>query len=184
MNKAHVGVVNIYKKYDANYKDNFDYTHGGKIFNYRYSYNAIFSEKSGGVYILNIDGTAEEREAIANNQSIGKNDVVIIDYRDDPNNPNMQVRDSTKITDKDAIYGIIDILVKYEDKYPSNGNRSEDSLYSEWIWHNRMNSVSQITDPIKVTNGWKNRTQHVDLDNNGENIFPANKLPEFSYYIN
>lgn len=96
----------------------------------------------------------------------------------------MQVRDSTKITDKDAIYRIIDILVKYEDKYPSNGNRSEDSLYSEWIWHNRMNSVSQITDPIKVTNGWKNRTQHVDLDNNGENIFPANKLPEFSYYIN
>ena len=103
MNKAHVGAVSIYEKYDTNYKDNFDYTHGGKIFNYKYTYQEYqithhdgsgeFVTVVGNVYILNLEGSKEQQEQIANNQSIGSNDFVVIDYRDS-DNPNMQIRNS------------------------------------------------------------------------------------------
>ena len=38
MNKAHLAATNIRKACDPNYKDNYDYTHGGKIYNYTYTY--------------------------------------------------------------------------------------------------------------------------------------------------
>lgn len=56
-------------------------------------------------------------------------------------------------------------------------------MVSEWVWHNRANAFSKGAESIGKTNDWVNRTQHVDLDNEGENLFPKGKLPEFSYYM-
>ena len=192
MNKAHVGAVNINKKYDPNYKDNYDYTHGGKIYNYRYSYEEFYVTKpdgsgeiktvTGNVYILNLDGSPEEQEAIADSQSIGYNDVVVLDYRDNKSNPNMQIRNSINVRNEKEMYAIIDVLLGYEEKHPSNWNRTRESLYSERIWHNRINIMANTSDKVGYTDGWVERTRHVDLDNQGEQLFPANKLPDFSYY--
>ncbi len=192
MNKAHLTATNIRKTCDPNYKDNYDYTHGGKIYNYTYTYEEyeqIFNDESGqyvkkvgNVYILNISGTDEEKASIADAQSIGTNDVVVIDYRNN-NNPNMQIRNSTKITDKNAQKAIIGVLLEYNLKHSSNWKRTEASMVSEWVWHNRANAFSKGAESIGKTNDWVNRTQHVDLDNEGENLFPKGKLPEFSYYM-
>ena len=192
MNKAHLTATNIRKTCDPNYKDNYDYTHGGKIYNYTYTYEEyeqIFNDESGqyvkkvgNVYILNISGTDEEKASIADAQSIGTNDVVVIDYRNN-NNPNMQIRNSTKITDKNAQKAIIGVLLEYNLKHSSNWKRTEASMVSEWVWHNRANAFSKGAESIGKTNDWVNRIQHVDLDNEGENLFPKGKLPEFSYYM-
>lgn len=172
MNKAHVAALEINKKYDPNYEDNYDYTHGGKIFNYTYSYEEFVVTKpdgsgqrvtvTGSVYILRLYSLEKsEREAIANRQSIGDNDFVVIDNRDNNDaighNPSMQIRDSYRATNETIRYAVIDKLLEYEKAYPYQykWNREKESLENEWYWHNVSYLVGHETA----------RTKDVDLDN-------------------
>ena len=87
-------------------------------------------------------------------------DIYVIDQRDS-SNPNMKVCNSYEIRDIDEIKRIVEILLQYELKYPSDWDRTKEAMLKEWIIHNICYDFSFRT----------NRTREVDLDNNDEKIY-------------
>ena len=171
MNKAHLAATNIRKACDPNYKDNYDYTHGGKIYNYTYSTyevngNGENEKVTGSVYILNLkDKSKDERIAIANNQSIGSNDYVVIDNEDNANengpDPSLQVRDSYRASTQ-VIIAVIDVLFEYKKAHMTIWDRTRGSLINEWMWHNQAYNK----------NYKRSHTKDVDLNNQDEKNYP------------
>ncbi len=88
------------------------------------------------------------------------NDVFIIDDRDIIN-PNIEICYSHSIDSLKEKKEIISILQEYEKEFPSNWNRTYDSMITEWIIHNICYKCG-----IKI-----NSSISVDLDNNDENIY-------------
>ena len=81
-------------------------------------------------------------------------DLYIIDYRND-DNPDMQVLDSYKIRSITDINRVVDVLLKYEEEYPSPWERTRFSLVQEWLEHNILNSAGIAEES----------TRNVDFDN-------------------
>ena len=59
------------------------------------------------------------------------------------------------------MYEIIDILLKYEEENPSEWERTRDSMYWEWYFHNYY-----CNNGVEIE-----RTKDVDLDNNDEKTY-------------
>ena len=88
-------------------------------------------------------------------------DVLVEDLRDDAEDPNFKIIDSKELIDKDKRNEILEILCCYEREYPSNWDRSIESMRLEWFMHN-----------IGYDNGLAtNRTRDVDLNNGDENKY-------------
>lgn len=96
------------------------------------------------------------------------NNVIIIDGRNNEN-PDMQVIDSNKIESKDEMEGILEILLHYEEEYPSKWNRSNNSMKSEWRIHNTISNLDLL----------HNHTDSVDLDNEDEELYDSAILKLF-----
>lgn len=95
------------------------------------------------------------------------NDIIVVDDRD-KENPDMMVYNSSYIWDKDVIDDVLNILLCYEEKYPSNWNRNIESLRNEWLCHN-----------IAYKLGYeKEDTISADLDNNEAKYFD-NKILKY-----
>lgn len=62
-------------------------------------------------------------------------DILVIDARKDAD-PDLRVIDSYKVTNIDTREEIIDALLEYEDKYPTDWDRTRPSLIREWTVHN------------------------------------------------
>ena len=92
-------------------------------------------------------------------------DVFVLDRRDGKN-PDMRVYDSYRITSLPDQEAIIDILLRYEEEYPSNWNRTKESLLREWLVHNNCYELG-----IKVSH-----TRHVDFDNEDEETYKYLRL--------
>lgn len=76
------------------------------------------------------------RKEIKNMQDIAsENDILIADERN-TQDPNMIIYDSYQITDKDLRNDILCCLLEYERMYPSEWNRTIESMRNEWIIHN------------------------------------------------
>ncbi len=116
----------------------------------------------GKVYII-------KNEDLIDKITLSENDVIIIDQRED-DNPNMRIMASCNITNKDARNEIIEIIQEYNRKYPSNWNRTNESLRLEWFVHNFLYDFDYKLD----------HTTDVDLDNKDEDYF--NK-PFFNHLI-
>ena len=82
-------------------------------------------------------------------------DIFILDQRDRKGNPNMKIYASYLIDDKEVRSEILEVLCRYEDCYPSDWDRSIDSMKLEWFMHNLSYSLHHK----------RNRTTDVDLDN-------------------
>ena len=89
-----------------------------------------------------------------------ENDVVVVDQCD-LKDPNMKIVSSYKITDKDEMKEILNVIKDYCKKKGSNWDRSIYSMENEWIVHNICSNLS-----IKRVS-----TVDVDLNNSDEKLY-------------
>lgn len=127
--------------------------------NYQYNYYDYFGTyRNGKVYIGNKNYIDKIYEYESNN-------VYVIDSRDDTN-PNMYICDSSKIMNKDEMNDILELLLEYEKLYPSDWNRSIESMRNEWDVHNILYNLDLL----------EGHTEAVDLDNEDEDKFNSKIL--------
>ena len=74
-------------------------------------------------------------ELIIDSLDKNNNDIYIIDSRND-SDPNIAINNSYRINNIYDIKRIIKILEQYENDYPSDWNRTYNSMVNEWIIHN------------------------------------------------
>ena len=91
---------------------------------------------------------------------INENDIVVIDQRSSKD-PNMKVYNSSNILDERIINEVLEALLEYEELYPSDWDRTIESMKVEWIMHN----LSYYFDYEKK------RTRDVDLNNADEEYY-------------
>ncbi len=115
---------------------------------------AYASYRGGLVYI----GDQEFLSSIRN--QVSENDVLILDNRCN-DDPNMKVINSCRICSRDEIDDICHILALYETEYPSEWQRSIESMRREWQVHNLFYSFDYSI----------NRTEDVDLNNADEDVY-------------
>jgi hypothetical protein len=87
-------------------------------------------------------------------------DFLVLDYRH-KDNSDMKMYDSYKLKNSKEQGEVIDILLEYENKRPSNWKRTKNSMLNEWDAHNLLYSL----------NYQRNRTKDVDFDNNDEDLY-------------
>lgn len=87
-------------------------------------------------------------------------DIYVVDGRNSEN-PNMRICNSYEIRSIDTMNRVLDVLLEYENKYPSHWDRTKKAMLEEWIVHNILYDFSVQT----------KRTKEVDLDNNDERVY-------------
>ena len=113
----------------------------------------------GKVYI----GT--KKEILSFFDEIKEDDIIVLDQRNNIIDPNMKIISSYKIHDKEIRNEILEIICKYEEKHPSNWDRTIEAMRLEWFMHNVSYYLNHQT----------NRTGDVDLNNNDEKYY-KNKI--------
>ena len=91
-----------------------------------------------------------------------ENDVVVVDQCN-LNDPNMKIVSSYKITDKEEMNQILNVIKEYCYSKHSNFKRSINSMQNEWIVHNICSNFS-----IK-----RDHTDDVDLNNGDETLYKS-----------
>ena len=84
-----------------------------------------------------------------------RENIIIIDERH-LEDPNMRVQDSYKIKNVEDIASVVAVIQEYNNKYPSNWNRTSLSLINEWEVHNICSDLSFMpshTDDVDLNNG-------------------------------
>ena len=97
---------------------------------------------------------------LSNLNNISENDVLICDERY-KRDPNMSVYQSYNIDDADIRNEILEIMCVYETMYPSDWDRTIESMRLEWLYHN-------------VSYFFKYKTTHsadTDFNNADESIY-------------
>ena len=89
-----------------------------------------------------------------------ENDVLIIDGRKNED-PYIKILSSYKINDPNVRNEILEIVQEYEKMYPSNWDRSINSMKVEWFIHNILYNLNYKTE----------RTQDVDFNNSEQEIY-------------
>ncbi len=110
-------------------------------------------KQSGNIYI----GTKEYLDTL---NDINDDGILILDERDG-SNPNIKIYNSYKITSPKRMSEVIDVILDYEKKDPSQWNRTKKTLIWEWIAHNILRNLEYQT----------HRTTDVDFDNKDENTY-------------
>ncbi len=87
------------------------------------------------------------------------NNIYIVDLRNEKD-PAMHIHNSYRIRNLYEMKTILEILKEYENKYPSNWDRSISSMELEWILHNVLFEFDKLEDHSRC----------VDLNNADENI--------------
>ena len=90
--------------------------------------------------------------------SLSEGDILVEDLRNKKSDPDLKVIDSYKVTDKDKRNEILEVLCEYEECYPSDWDRSIESMRLEWFAHNLSYDFDFARD----------RSTDVDLDNDDE----------------
>ncbi len=93
-------------------------------------------------------------------KDLKEGDILVLDQRNN-SDPNMKIISSYQITDKNVRNEILEVLCRYEEMYPSDWDRTIESMRLEWFWHNMSYDFNHQT----------NRTKDVDLDNNDQDIY-------------
>ncbi len=115
--------------------------------------NSYATYTGGRIYIGN-------KRYINGLKDINSNDVLVVDerYKKDSN---MKVLDSYRINNGLNRREILKVLKKYEEDYPSNWNRTIESMLLEWEVHNIFYKL-----------GYRlNRTTDVDFNNKDERVY-------------
>ncbi len=100
-------------------------------------------------------------------EDLGFYDVLALDERNDDKDPNIKIIDSYRFHNPEIREEIIEGLLMYEEKYPSDWNRTRKTLSREWQGHNTAHFFG-----LK-----QHRTTDVDLNNKDEDSY------RLSYYL-
>ena len=119
------------------------------------TYSVHCNYSKGKVYICDSMNDANKVYEVCD-----KNDVVVVDQTEF-DDPNMKIVSSYKITDKEDMIQILNIIKDYCKNKGSNWNRSINSMQNEWLVHNICSSML-----IK-----RSSTDDVDLNNSDENLY-------------
>ena len=146
----------------------------GQLYSYEYKCFAGDSAYEGIVYILDLPDrlTKNARTQIADDIKINDGDYVVLDYRD-YSDANMQIRHSYKADNSFVRKCVLDVLLKYEEKYPSAWNRTYETMESEWYLHNFAYQLDY--DSV--------RAMHVDLNNSDEIPYKGESEAEMKKYF-
>ncbi len=87
-------------------------------------------------------------------------DILVLDQRDG-DDPNMKIISSYQITDKNVRNEILEVVCRYEEMYPSDWDRTIESMRLEWLMHNLSYDF----------NNQQPRTKDVDLNNDDEDYY-------------
>ncbi len=104
------------------------------------------------------------KKYLSNLKNVNEDDILVEDLRD-TENPDFKIHNSYLITDRNIRNEILVVLCEYEKCYPSNWDRTIESMRLEWLAHNLS----------YIFNYEQHRTMDVDLDNNDE-IYYNNKV--------
>ena len=119
------------------------------------TYSVYGNYNKGKVYICDSMNDAKKVYELCD-----KNDVVVVDQTEFED-PNMKIVSSYKITDKEDMIQILNIIKDYCKNKGSNWNRSINSMQNEWVVHNICSNMF-----IK-----RSSTNDVDLNNGDENLY-------------
>ena len=136
----------------------------GNMYTYSYSYTNDEEIITGKVFILKMNSNllVNEINAFADAIVVNDNEYVAVDYRH-LSDPDIQVRNSYRANTEKERQCIIDILLQYEESYPSDWERSVASLKNEWYWHNSAYEAGYST----------LRAKHVNFNNGDEKNYPT-----------
>ncbi len=123
----------------------YDYTHGGVIYTYPFRVSVTrYEEFAGNVYIVK---KSLDREPL----SITDNDYVVLDSRTN-SDPEFVVIDSYRADNSALIRRICKILLDHEELYPTDWERTLDSMVGEWQIHNAAYAMNYRVDKAKNVN--------------------------------
>ena len=115
------------------------------------NYKAYAKYSNGYVYI----GDEEYLKGI----KFKPGDVLVLDEREEKKN--IKIINSYLITDKETQNDILNIILAYENEYPSSWERSIETMREEWKVHNVLYGL----------NIRKSSTTDVDFENNEEKVY-------------
>lgn len=128
-------------------------------YNPTYSINTEYSQSNnkipyatsshGDIYI----GTLKQIKKLE--KKVDENSVLIVDQRS-AEDPNIKIKASSKITNKDEMEEILEVIQIYNKQYPSDWNRSTNAMMNEWEVHNICSELSIFpshTDEVDFNNG-------------------------------
>ncbi len=115
--------------------------------------DAFASYKNGLIYI-------GDSSFINSLDHVNENDILVVDNRN-TDKSSIQVVSSYEITDKDIRNDIICVIDEYLKLYPSDFDRSIESMRLEWLVHNILYGVNYEVD----------RTRDVDFETNEEDLY-------------
>lgn len=122
------------------------------------NHNYYGTTSAGDIYIAE----KKEIETLISNNIEG---IFIIDERK-TEDPNLIILSSCEITSKKQMLEIITILQLYEELYPTEWDRTTQSMLNEWEIHNIFYNLNYKTD----------HTHDVDLNNDDEKIYDNKAL--------
>ena len=93
-------------------------------------------------------------------KDIQPGDILVLDQRKS-NDPNMKIFASSEIRDKNIRNEILEVLCRYEECYPSDWDRTIESMRLEWLMHNLSYDF----------NHEQHRTYDVDLNNGDQEYY-------------
>lgn len=128
------------------FEEEYDPTHGGKIYSYPYSIDIENNgeETSGVLYVITSDVNISA-------QSAGENDYFALDRRDAAD-PEFVVYDSYRAQSDKLIRRLCRILLNHEEAHPTAWERTLDSMAEEWQMHNASYEMDYKIDHAKDVN--------------------------------
>ena len=103
--------------------------------NETYNYEILDEEEAFASYSKGLIYIGD-KEYLDNLENINEYDILVEDNRDSEKDPDMIIHSSYKIYSHKLRTEILNVLCLYEEKYPSNWNRSLSSMELEWFIHN------------------------------------------------
>lgn len=136
----------------------------GSMYTYSYFYTTGGVKTKVKLFIVKMDKGIKntELEAYADNLKLNDHEYAVLDYRH-ASDADIQVRNSYKATTEKERQCVIDMLLAYEESYPSKWERSVASMKNEWYWHNSAYEAGYSAE----------RAKHVDFNNKDEKNYPT-----------
>ena len=137
------------------------------LYKHQYKPNYQILDKCEGPYASYSCGFVYigDKEYLNSLEGLSLNDILVLDERDQKD-PNIEIYNSYIINDKDIRNEILEIICCYENEYPSEWDRSIESMRLEWFCHNVSWYLNYKTD----------RTSEVDLNNKDEERYDQKVL--------
>ena len=107
------------------------------FYKHKYKSNYTILDESDEAFASYSDGLIYigDKYYINSLDNVNDGDILVIDERNNID-PNMVICSSCDIRNKDTRNDILEVLCEYEEMYPSNWDRSIESMRFEWFCHN------------------------------------------------